>query len=636
MGRNYEKTRQVNRIKKIRLLMKKYLLFIIIFSASIRIDAQIEQTLTNKYQLAQSFEQDGQLEKAALLFLELYNAQPANPIYMDDLNRVYLKQKKYDKSVQLLLDGIKARPSDITLYGLLGSTYFIMDQKDKAHEVWENGIKSSGGSVTSYRLIANYALQNRDFEAAIKYLKTAKEKSPDPLIFSYDLANIYTAQMDFASAIKEYCELISQKPDQIGAVKSRIQSYMSRPGSIEQSIDAVNNFLKDNSKPVLYDLLTFLYQQLGNYEAALNSIIKYDNMINARGVQIFGFAQEAMRNKAYKQAASGYKLIIEKYDNSPLLPLARLGYTKTLEASTDLKYSDSLNNWKPYKQLKAVGKEDYLKVINAYKDLFTQNKGNAIQDEVVYHMALIYKDKLLDNQKADSLFKEVIKISPLSEYAVNSRIELGKILILEGNLGAAREFFNQVAENPRTSPDTKNEASYYVGKILFWSGKFKEALSKINEVQSNLSSSYSNDAISLSLLIGTSRNDSTSLINFAEADLLAEQNNIEEAIKKIKDLPEKTSSPVLKDLAAFRYAELLIAKNEYPTAIKILEVIAVQNPPKVYSDRSMFLLGEIYQFAVNDQVKALENYQKLLENFPNSLYFDYVRERINSIKTQGG
>ncbi|MFA3783973.1 tetratricopeptide repeat protein [Melioribacteraceae bacterium 4301-Me] len=616
--------------------MKRHILVLLIFFVASQIAAQLQQSLNNKYQLAQSFEQDGQLEKAASLFLELYNAQPNNPIYLEDLNRVYLKQKKYDLSVQLLLDGIKARPTDITLYGLLGSTYFIMDDKDKAHEAWDNGIKSNSESITAYRLMANYALQNRDFETAVKYLKEAKRKSADPLIFSYDLANIYSSQMDFASAMKEYCELLVQKPNQIDVVKARIQNYISRPGSLPQSLDIVNNFLKSSRSPVLYDLLAFLYMQADNYEAALNSIIKYDELINSQGVRLLGFAQEAMRNNKYEQATKAYKLIIDKYKNSSLLPIAHLGYTKTLEALTDQKYSDSTENWKPYKKLKVVGKEDYLKVIDAYKSLININNNSAIKDEAVFRMAMIYKDKLLDFYKADSLLTIDSKLSPSSEFGVKANIELGKVKIYQGELKSAADFFEKVEKNPRASINLKNEAAYYNAKILFWSNKFKEALSKLNQVQSNLAYSFANDAIALSFLISISKNDSTALSNYAAIDLLTERNKISDAIEKIKDFLPKLSSFILKDLITVKYAELLIAENNYPIAIKILEGTVSQKPASIYSDKSMFLLGKIYQFAINDRIKALENYTRLLESFPNSLYLEEVREQINALTTKGG
>ncbi len=616
--------------------MKRYFLFIMVLLFFSSAKAQVVQDFNSKYRLAQSFEQQGQLDKAASLFLEVYNEQPNNPIFLDALNRVYIKQKNYEASVQLLQNKIKTSPSDLTLYGLLGTTYFIMDQKDKAFEAWDDGVKSNSNSVTSYRLMANYAIENRAFDKAIEFLKLGKEKSPNPLIFSLDMANIYSAQMDFTHATKEYCELLSQQPGQISTVKSRILVYATRPGAVKQSIEAVNEFLDHSSVPVLYSLLFFLYEQDDDYDAALNAVTKYDDLIKAKGVQIFGFAQEAMRNKQYRQASKAYKLIIDNGGNSSLLSLARLGYTKTLEASIDEKYSDDLENWKPYKQNKIVGKEDYAQVVDAYNDLIKTNNNTAVRDEATFHIAQIYKDRLLDFQKADSLFKVVLKISPSTDYAIQSNIELGIIQIGIGKLEEAQNYFNTVLSNKRTDPNTKNEALFYLGKILFWSGKFGESLQKLNEVQSNLSTPYANDAISLSLLVNSSKNDSTELYDYAKADLLAEQNKIDKAIEDFKNLSEKTNSFVLKDLISFKYAELLIAQNSYPTALKILEKIANQSPPRVYSDKSMFLLGEIYQFAINDQVKAAENYQKLLETFPNSLYFDLVRERLTLLKTKNG
>jgi len=44
-------------------------------------------------------EQDGHLDKAEIIFSELNAAQPWNYTFLEALNRIYIRQKKYDASV---------------------------------------------------------------------------------------------------------------------------------------------------------------------------------------------------------------------------------------------------------------------------------------------------------------------------------------------------------------------------------------------------------------------------------------------------------------------------------------------------------------------------------------------------------
>ncbi|MHB8929689.1 MAG: tetratricopeptide repeat protein [Melioribacteraceae bacterium] len=48
------------------------------------------------------------------------------------------------------------------------------------------------------------------------------------------------------------------------------------------------------------------------------------------------------------------------------------------------------------------------------------------------------------------------------------------------------------------------------------------------------------------------------------------------------------------------------------------------------------MLAQCYQYGTKDLQKAAQVYQKLLETFPNSLYFDRAREALQSLSTKNG
>jgi outer membrane protein assembly factor BamD (BamD/ComL family) len=54
----------------------------------------------------------------------------------------------------------------------------------------------------------------------------------------------------------------------------------------------------------------------------------------------------------------------------------------------------------------------------------------------------------------------------------------------------------------------------------------------------------------------------------------------------------------------------------------------------IYSDKALYLQGNIYQFAKKDIPKAIEIYESLLAKFPNSIYLDDARESINKLKNK--
>ena len=162
--------------------MIKKTIIILLFSGMLLFS---QTNLSNKYRLAKTYEQSGKLEKAKVIFEELVATAPTNIQYSNSLNDIYLKLKDYDKSISFLLNRIKIRPNDVSLYGMLGSTHYISGDIEKAVEVWNKGILLNNNSQINYTIISNYAVQNRAFEMAEKYLEEAKSKAKDPTQFYF-------------------------------------------------------------------------------------------------------------------------------------------------------------------------------------------------------------------------------------------------------------------------------------------------------------------------------------------------------------------------------------------------------------------------------------------------------------------
>ena len=87
-------------------------------------------------------------------------------------------------------------------------------------------------------------LQRRAFDKAIDYFRRGKAVSPNPELYSYDLANIYSLTMQFKEAAEEYCFILSVQPTQLSAVENRILSYSNKPGALLQTIEVFEDWNK--------------------------------------------------------------------------------------------------------------------------------------------------------------------------------------------------------------------------------------------------------------------------------------------------------------------------------------------------------------------------------------------------------
>lgn len=612
--------------------MKNFLsinILLIIFAANIC--AQSDDILNSKITLAKRYEQAGELEKAKQIYHSVIQEQPWNFELVKSLNEIFLKLKEYDNSIILLEERLALNPSDPNIYGLLGSTYATMGNNEKAFEIWDKGIETNKSSMVVYRVIADYAIQKRAFEKAIDILKKGQANVNDPAIFSFDLGNLYSVTMEFKEAAEIYCGLLLTNPENIGAVQSRMNRYLTHPNSLQPTIETVENFYDKYKSPVFLDLLNYLYSTQRNYSKALDVIIQKEKISGNSGTFILNFARSVFGDGDYETSAKAFQFLVENYPSASFVPDAKLGLLRAEEEKLNLLNFDSANSWKPFNSPDTTGSYKYYSLINSYEDLAnTYFKDNIIASAKL-RIAIIKQTIFYDIDEAQKIFSELFQ-SRLSVSLIPQVLErLAEISIKKNDLTSAQASYNRLKQIPSTDISKKSLSSFMSAKINFWKGDFPSALKGLAEISKNLSDDYANDAIELSIIITTLKRDSLNLLNYAKADLLSEQSKFSEAASEFKRLADNKNLLLLNDISKFKYAQMQIALNNYNEAVQALEELSGGTIKNVYSDKALYLLGNTYLYALNNDEKASGVFQNLLDTFPNSLYFDKSRQMLNVI-----
>ena len=122
--------------------------------------------LLTKFRLAQSYEQAGNYEQAAVLYQELLTKDPSNSTYSEFLSRVYVQLKRYDEAIALLQKRLLLNPYDITLRGGRGSVYHRAGRDKEATAEWDKAIQLDPKNPNVYRSVANVLLENRLLDRA--------------------------------------------------------------------------------------------------------------------------------------------------------------------------------------------------------------------------------------------------------------------------------------------------------------------------------------------------------------------------------------------------------------------------------------------------------------------------------------
>jgi len=599
----------------------------------VSVDAQ--QRNEQKFSLAQSYEQIGDYNSAVKLYEELYQSDPANSMYINALYRTYTQLKNYAALVNILDERLKQKPDDVEVYGMLGSTYYLMGNEEKAVEVWNKPFQSGNINPVFYRVVGNFVLERRAFEIAIDLYEQGKKASEDKVLYAFDLARLYSLTMQFEKAAQEYCLILATQPAQRQIVETKIFETINRPGALDAMIKVIEGCADKNNLSYSF-LLARLYSEKKDYQKAYDIYLYIDKAQSSKGRDLFNFARQMYSDKEYKLAADVYKKITDEYPDSPINSQASLGYARSLEASLLEDYEKTLPLWKPYFPLIRFQSDKTQEVLSAFNVVINLYKHSEPAYESMLRKAVIQFYLLNDYGEAKRLLEVIVNEAPLSKNSADAYLELGNIALIEGKLDEAEEDFSAVLKLMSASEEQKNKAIYKLGKVNFYQGNFDEAKKHLSKVLGNLKDNSANDAIELTLLLNPQMNDSSNLLTYAKAEFLCEQKKFDDAAVSYKKLADNQQAFVLRAISAINYGEMLIAVDNYPEAISVLDGLSAEGEKNIYADKAVYLLGKIHQYGIKNFSKAEEFYQKLLADFPKSIYADEARAQILFLQNKPG
>jgi tetratricopeptide (TPR) repeat protein len=604
--------------------MIKKILPIILFSFTVF--AQQNPQDANQFLLAQSYEQRADFEKAIEIIETLNKKDPSNIQYFSKLNALYQQLKNYDKSVDLINSRILLSPQDISLYGLLGSTYYMGGDQTKAYEVWDDAVEKFKSNQMTYRVIANYAIERRDFEKAIELLNLGKKATNDPYLYSYDLAELYNITMRYRKAAEEYCDLINANPSQYPQIENKILSYSNKPNALDETINIVENYESDNIS--FSFLLARLFIEKKQYNDAFDLYKEIDKKQSTKGAELFSFADFVYREGEYATALKVYNYLINNYSDQKNISLAKLGYAKTQEALFIQKYNNENLQWKTYFIPAIAKKEEVDPVINSYKEIINIYQNTEVAVEANLRIGILLYHYRNDLFAAEKHFKIITDSFPTSRFASLAFIELGNIYLQKAELDNAEKYFQSVAKLTRADGEDKSFANYQLARIHTFKNDFDFARKSLLMVIDNLKDNVANDAIEFSILLNTAKNDSSNLSLYCSAEFLMEQRRFNDAKEIYLQLAQNQQAFVFHSVSKLKVAEMLIANKDFQNAISNLQLIVDEAEKNIYADKALYLQGQIYQYGIKDDAKAVISYESLLAKFPKSLYLDEARQKI--------
>lgn len=588
----------------------------------------------NKFRLAQSYESLGNYDKAFELYRELYFQFPSQFQFYDAYYRMLTQLKRYDEAIELLKKRLNANPNDFNTYAEIAVLYERKGIKDSVDYYIREGIRRDPKNPMSYKFISNVLIQNRMFDYANYVLEEGKSRISDNEMFIIDLININSILMNYPKACNEMIELLKKQPQQITFVQNKLAQMITNPVALKTSIEIFEKNFDRRSFPIL-KILTWLYFQIRDFKKAFDLTIEIEKLTNANGYEILDFSNRAYQENVIDEAVKGYEFILKNYkEKKDLEAMSVIGLARSYEKLFENEMNSPDLFWKTYKPAADTNNRNLQEAIKYYNIILSNYTLPNLVAEAIYKTAFFYKEHYQDFSKAKHLLQRLVNDYVLTDFYARGLLLLGDIEYLEGNNDKAIEQYEKVRTFSRASETERYSAQFQIAEILIAKSLYDSAKSVLNTIKKTNTNDVANDAIEFLMIIIEQENNPDQLKLYLEIQKLIDSKKYQEAIRKINSLKLDDDYSIFQNKLRLTLAELYITTNDFSNALAQLNYLYELKEKTIYSDRALMRIGQVYLYGLKDKMRAEQTFNKLLTEFPDSIFVSEVRELIKRIQSE--
>lgn len=570
--------------------------------------------------LAYQYYQQGQYQQAAILLEKLFNKTKSNT-YFDLYFNSLLNLKKYDEAEKLVKRLIKQDHKNIQ-YGIaLARIYQDKGQTDAANKLYAQVISNLPADEFKIRDIANYFYNFKAYDLAISAFLQGRKILNDNKPFTYELLSIYRYKKDKNMLLQEYLNALPEMPQLLPQAESVLSSVFEDNADylILQSA-LLKKIQKEPQTEIYTKLLIWQYLQQQEYEMALRQLIAQDKRLKDDGAILFNTCNTFLDNKAYATAIKAFEYLLGKGKQNPY-------YLSAKVEMINAKYQLAIGG--------QIDKKAIAELAAAYQAIIDEYGKNNQTLFALKRMANLQTYYLGNLGKAEEILENMLTIPGIPAIETGQvKLDLGDVYILTNQPWEAFLIYEQVAKQFENQ-DIGNEARYRSARLSFYQGNFAYAKSQADVLKASTSQLIANDALNLSLLISDNLQtalDSNALKMYADAEMLQFRNLPARALAKLDSITIAFPGNSLADDILMTKSRIYIKGNDTGNAVKMLTVLTEQQTSSIWADDALFTLADLYEKNLKDMEQAKKLYQKLINDYPGSMFTTEARKRFRKLR----
>ncbi|MBK8779563.1 MAG: tetratricopeptide repeat protein [Saprospiraceae bacterium] len=573
--------------------------------------------------LAEQYFQDGEYEKAGILFAKLLDQNKNQNYYFNRLTDCLIYQDKTAEAETLVKKQLKSFPDEAGNYVVYGNLLDKMGQPDAAAEQYKKAIDKLPNDRSKITSLAGNFINMSKFDFAIAAYEKGMKVFNDKNMFPYLLADMYRRKDDVPKMIEYYLISLDADPQRDVTIESIFQRTF-QPSDYLELQKQLYAAIQDAPRAIHFaEMLQWAMLQSRDYLGALRQARALDKMLDENGSRIYQIGQIAKSANEWDAAVKAFEYITkEKGPQNSFYVEAKKDALACKRNKIKLSASPTTM--------------DELKVLEQDYESFIQEFGkNRASSVLIIEYAELVALHLNNIPKAIAILDELIHLPNIPRpAAAQAKLNLGDYYLVQGEIWEATLLYSQV-DKAFKEDQLGEEARFRNARLTYFNGDFEWAQKQFDILKSATSRFISNDAIDLSVFIlDNMAGDSVSvpLQYYAQTELLGFQNKHQAALEKLDSIVFLFPNHDIVDDVLYLRAKIYSQLKQWDQAIPIYQTIIEKYKEGIRCDNALFELAEIYDFKLNEKEKAKSLYETLFMDFSNSTFAVEARKRFRVLR----
>ncbi len=591
----------------------------IVFFSAILLFSPVVWAQTNDLQLAKTYYEEGEWDKALTIYLKWYKNKTFRQDVYNHVLDIYLKQGKYDDALKYVNETKKKT----TLISHDVDEYHIHKiLKDNQAEKIKKKIFLRIKKQPHTSMSAAYRFKYYHYlDEALEVLDYYAKIRPASITYT-QMADIYAEKGEIEKMMEYYLKALQIDPKFIYHVTAKLTRYITDNSENQYNLALKKQLihkLQKNEHPVWLQLLEWLYVREKNFDKAFvfsKALYLQNNMYVSN---LMNLAEDALENNQPVTTAKIFHFILsqKQLENQPVYQHA-LTSLLTLQAEI-FKHPDSIKN---------LEKKIYQTIPRIH---YSQYKADLFKT-----LLKIYTEKTRELNKALLLSDSLIQHFTPQKYRTKWEEYKGDILLYKKQFSDAAITYTLMRERNK-SGEPGYRALYKIALASFFEHDFDWAHKNLKALKKATDKKIANDALKLDFIILSNyqKNDSLQKPLKVFADLYFEYftGKHDDVIKKIDSILPLYKGQKIYDDLLYLQAKSAEKTGKIQLAISSWKEILSFPTEKIHREEALFKLGILFE-RLNQPEEARKYFLEILENYKDGFFFPEAQKHYRKLENK--